>query len=239
MEALLRESQGYSVTVVPAAVLHDNLDKAYELEELPVKPFRRYVQRVWNALDVVDDWQGALPDLEEIRAKVDSGKMAEVPAPFGLKNDVELKSYHLAIIPTALDGHFKVIKLMTFAQAQGYKTLGAIVQGEARQLDLPDGILRGKAARVALHRFILGLGGWHITNCEVVGDQAADPAEGGPKKRLLTPEEIDAGYDLIREEGCKLTDEDLFFLVSFLLVENLFWKPDWRRDCHSNATSMF
>ena len=65
---------------------------------------------------------------------------------------------------------------------------------------MPDGGSRSKAARVALHRYMMGINGTHIT-CYTTKDVGEDQAEAeGSKRKILSVEEIDAGFDLIRED---------------------------------------
>ena len=82
---------------------------------------------------------------------------------------------------------------MTFSEAIGYKILGTVCHGECLQLDLPEGGVRSKAARIGLHRFLMTINGTHLTPFSV-DDHIPDAADGeGPKRKILTYEEVDAG----------------------------------------------
>ena len=59
--------------------------------------------------------------------------------------------------------------------------------------------VRSKAARISLHRFLMNINGTHLTPFSV-DDTIPDAADGeAPKRKILTDEEVDAGFDLIRE----------------------------------------
>ena len=92
----------------------------------------------------------------------------------------------------------------------GYKILDAVCHGEALQFDVPDGGARSKSARVALHRYMMGINGTHIA-CYTTKDGGDEQAEAeGTKRKILSDEEIDAGFDLIREDGIRKTTVFLF-----------------------------
>ena len=170
------------------------------LADLPVKPFRKYVQRAWNSFDVIKGWTGELPDMELLAEQMSTSSFDDMPVPFKPKRDAPVKNMHILVAPSidnpdAVD----IVKFMTFNEAIGYKILGSVCHGECLQLDIPEGGVRSKAARIALHRFLLNVNGTHLTPF-TLDDNIPDVGDGeGPKRKILSHEEVDAGFDLVRE----------------------------------------
>ena len=87
-----------------------------------------------------------------------------MPVPFKPKRDAPVKNMHVLVAPSAeTPGAVDIVKFMTFSAAIGYKILGTVCHGECLQLDLPEGGVRSKAARIALHRFLMTVNGTHLT----------------------------------------------------------------------------
>ena len=143
---------------------------------------------------------GTKLDMEKLAALVSDGKFNELPAPFGFKNPAPVKHLHIIFIPSATSTDvYDVIKYMTFSRAVGYKVLFGLCYGNAKQFDAPDSGARAKGSRVALHRLFMSINRIHVTNFAVkeVGEDDADPNN---KKKLQSDEDIDAAFDLIRED---------------------------------------
>ena len=103
-----------------------------------------------------------------------------MPVPFCPKHAAPIKNMHILVTESAtVPGTVDIIKFMTYKEAVGYKILGAMCHGESRQLDVPEGGVRSKTARVALHRFVLGIPGTHLTGFSIQeGDGEAADGDG-------------------------------------------------------------
>ena len=198
MDALLQSSANLILVPTGVTSVVEVTDGTHTITDIPVKDFRKYVQRVWNSFDVLKGWKGELPDLEHLAALVMDGHFGKLPAPFGLKTPAPVKNMHLIIVPSPeTPDCYDIVKYMTFSQSIGYKALGALVYGESKQLDTPEVGVRSKGSRAALHRLFMSINGTYITSFTV-----QETPEGGkdnePKKKLTSDEDIDAAFDLIR-----------------------------------------
>ena len=189
-------------------------DGTNHLTDLPLKDFRKYVQRVWNAFDLIKGWTGDLPDMEHLATLITEGHYNKLPAPFGLKTPAPVKNMHLIVVPSMeTPGTYDIVKYMTFGHSIGYKALGALVYGQAKQFDAPETGARSKGSRVALHRLFMSINGTHITSFTTQEVPEGDK-DHEPKKKLTSDEDIDAAFDLIREAARRRTKADIPLLFS-------------------------
>ena len=204
MEALLASSSQMMLVPLGSSSVIEVHDGTRTMSDLPTKNFRKYVQRVWNTFDLIPHWSGAKPDMEAMAHHITEGQFSKLPPPFGFKSPAPVKHMHLILIPKHDEpGAFSIVKYVTFTQAIGHKTLGAICYGEPKQFDSPDSGARAKGARVALHRLFMSINGFHITNFDVK-ESAEDDKDADSKTKLVSDEDIDAAFDLIRQDSCNL-----------------------------------
>ena len=120
-----------------------------------------------------------------------------MPAPLKPEHETPVKNRRVLVTPSTDNPYaVAIIKFMTFSEAIGCKILKTTCHGECMQLDVPERGVRSKSTRVALHRFLLGVDSTHLTPFAIGdGDRDAGEAEGS-KPKILTDEEVDAGFDL-------------------------------------------
>ena len=210
MEALMATSAKMSLVQVDEIHPIEVGDGTNCVNALPTKPFRKYVQRVWNTFDVIKGWTGELPDFGVLADLMQRNSYDTMPVPFAPKNAAPVRNMHILITESAdAPGAVDIVKFVSFREPVGYKILGAVCHGEALQFEAPDGGSRSKAARVALHRYMMGINGTHFT-CYATKDVGEDQAEAeGTKRKILSVEEIDAGFDLIREDNHRISTASL------------------------------
>eukprot|EP00971_Amphidinium_carterae_P331956 6465811-Amphidinium_carterae.2 len=183
-------------------------------EGFPTKPFQKYVHNVYNMmqrLTVTDP----VP-LDIIKDSMSTGDYSTLPHPFQLPPGVKLQTMHLVVLDHPdVDGYY-VIRFMTFNPCINYNQMKQMA-GQLRQVNFGNG---RKAKRIAVHafRFLTNLGGAQLSThlvkdattshataeaMDIVGEHSR-PIDK-QKQPLLSKDQIKNGFDLIRDEGAKLT----------------------------------
>ena len=101
MEALVATSSKMTLRqsdVVTPLIVSDGSNL---LADLPVKPFRKYVQRAWNSFDVIKGWTGELPDIMDVLAEqMSTASFDAMPVPFKPKRDAPVKNMRVLVTPS-------------------------------------------------------------------------------------------------------------------------------------------
>ena len=140
MEALMATSSKMTLRLGDVVTPLIVSDGSNTLASLPVKPFRKYVQRAWNTFDVIKGWTGELPDMDVLADQMSTASFDAMPVPLKPKHDAPVKNVHVLVAPSVeTPGTVDIVKFMTFTEAIGYKLLGTVCHGECLQLDLPEG----------------------------------------------------------------------------------------------------
>ena len=128
MEALLASSSQMMLVPLSSSSVIEVHDGTRTMADLPTKNFRK----LWNTFDLSPHWSSDKPDMEAMAHHITEGEFSKLPAPFEFKSSAPVKNFHIILILKDDDpGSYSIVKYVTFSQAIGYKTLGAICYGES------------------------------------------------------------------------------------------------------------
>ena len=166
-------------------------------QQLNLKLTQRYAHNLKLVVDVIEDVPGPF-NAEQIKAWFESDDDANIPSILKAVEGLPAHILQFAVVRSGANT-FTVLKLYHFEEPINRQVVNSLKSGVVYQIDWGDGTDR-QTKRLAFQHLWARLGGFQ-RNCQSLQAQELrrQGSREGAGKRLLSPDEIDKGYDLIRD----------------------------------------